>query len=87
MRKPGGYGLLCQPGSPNVEQDTYTCSHCNKVVFVKPKERPEDLGGLCKVCMGLICPHCVGKGCDPLEKKIERMEHLGRILQEYGLQR
>lgn len=57
------------------EGRTFTCQHCNKVVFVPPMADPADLGGLCKLCMGLICPTCAALGvCDTFEAKLERIE-------------
>lgn len=67
------------------ELDTFTCKHCSRVVHVKPKERPEDLGGLCKQCMGLICCNCLDKGCAPFEKKLEAAEARARALRSYGV--
>lgn len=74
MRRAGGYGLAVYDSGEITERDSFTCRHCNSVKFVKPKERPEDIGGLCKVCMGLICADCVDKGCTPFEKKLEMQE-------------
>ena len=74
MRNPGGYAVLTDPDKGVVERDTVTCKHCQKLTHVKPKQRPEDLGGLCFVCMGLICSNCVGKPCDPMEEKLKRAE-------------
>jgi len=75
MRRPGGYLLSVDPdaGSP-FEADTFTCRHCQKIVLVKPMCDPADMGGRCTVCDGLICKNCVGKGCDPMEKKLQRLE-------------
>jgi hypothetical protein len=67
------------------EMDTFTCKHCSSVVHVMVRQRPEDLGGLCKQCMGLICPRCVGLGCTPFEKKLEMVEARGRALRSYGV--
>ena len=68
------------------ELDTYSCGHCGSIRHVRPRERPEDTGGLCKQCMRLICPHCLETGrCDPLEKKLERAEQRERTLKSYGL--
>ncbi len=73
--------------APSVERDTFTCGHCSRIVLVHPKDRPEDIGGLCKVCFGLICPPCVGLlikyGCTPFIKKIEAIEHQERMLLFY----
>lgn len=68
------------------ECDTFTCFHCNRVVFVKPKCDPADLGGLCKGCMKLICANCVGKGnCDPWEEQMKRAEARYLFLCDAGL--
>ena len=85
MRKPQGYACLIEPGQANREADTFTCAHCQWLTHVRAITRPEDIGGLCKVCMGLICFRCVGKGCDPFEKKLERMEARHHTLRSYGL--
>lgn len=74
MLRPQGYATVSDPDSGLTERDTLTCSHCNSVKYVKPKERPEDIGGLCKICMGLICAHCVGKPCVPFMEKVDRLE-------------
>lgn len=72
MRKPGGWGFITQPDGKVEEHETYTCKHCNRVTQVLPKQRAEDIGGLCKVCMGLTCPECTGEGrCTLLERRIE----------------
>ncbi len=99
MRNPGGYGFLTQPDRSALrfdglrceapagisEIDTYTCFHCCRVTHVLPKMDPADLGGLCKICMKLICKYCVGKGCDPLEEKLRRSEERDRTLRSYGI--
>lgn len=75
MRKPGGYSIIVDPAFNNpTEADTFTCRHCNTVVRVKPMCDPAEMGGRCTLCDKLICKHCVGKGCDPFEKKLERLE-------------
>jgi hypothetical protein len=85
MRRPGGYAVITDPDAPVREIDTFTCGHCNRVVHVPPRCDPATLGGQCKMCMTLICPACAGKpGCDPFEKKLERMEARGRALRSYG---
>lgn len=100
MRRPGGYatvvspvrsvvnldGLRCEQIPEGVfEVDTFSCSHCQRITHVMPRMDPADLGGMCKVCYKLICPFCVGKGCDPLEKKLERSEARDRARRSYGI--
>lgn len=69
-----------------IEKDSFTCNHCQKVVTVEPRQRPEDIGGMCKVCFNLVCPECVGLyTCDVFEKKLERMEASDRFRRQAGL--
>jgi hypothetical protein len=71
MRNAGGYAFIVNPTPGKIrldggrvdmacegitEYDSFTCGHCNCVRHVRARERPEDLGGLCKSCMKLICP-------------------------------
>jgi hypothetical protein len=85
MRNPGGYAFSFDPIGVRQEADTFTCNHCNRVVVVKPKCDPADLGGMCRLCMKMICPDCVNIGsCDPMEKKLERIEASDRARRSYG---
>jgi hypothetical protein len=79
MLRPGGYAYLSDPEAGVKEWDTTTCAHCNSIVHVKAKERPENIGGLCKQCMGLICPRCVRGACVPLLKRLDDMEARARF--------
>lgn len=86
MRNAGGYAIICEPGKPNRECETFTCGHHGGIVHVKVGSRGEDIGGLCKLCMKLICSACVDLGvCDPLEKKLARSEARAEALRSYGL--
>ena len=82
MLRPGGYARIDDPDRALVEFDTFTCAHCNRVTHVKAHARPEDIGGLCKQCMGLICPRCVGEPCAPFLKRLEDMEARERFRAE-----
>ena len=99
MRRPQGYAVLTIPegaviklgGLPHkevpagvMELDTVSCGHCNRVTHVMPRMDPADMGGLCKICYGLICKFCVGRGCDPLEAKLERAEARYHALRSYA---
>ena len=90
MRRPGGFLVCTEPGGTSTT-DTFSCQHCNTIVAVPVRARPEDIGGMCQKCWQLICPRCVRiGGCTPLEKMIEQMERQGqetdRRRREYGLQ-
>jgi len=80
-----GLGTLIGPWGEITEWPTFTCGHCPNVRRVQPYCDPADLGGLCKICMRVICERCVGLGCDPFEKKLEREEaryHARRWIEE-----
>jgi hypothetical protein len=88
IRAPGsraGGWLQTITAAGTVEHDTFTCQHCGRIVVVRHGCSPEELGGRCTCCGGLICPDCVGKGCDHIEKKLERAEAREKALRSYGL--
>ena len=100
MRNPGGYAIIVTPEATQVnfdhlrceeisagthEVDTIGCGHCGRVIHVKPRMDPADMGGLCKICMKFECPACVGGGCAPLEKRLEIAEKRDRARRSYGL--
>jgi hypothetical protein len=80
MRNPGGYCIITEPGKPDVEHDTFTCGHCNRIVHVLPKQDPASLGGFCRTCWKLTCARCADGLCTPFEKKLEAMEQRDRFL-------
>ena len=85
MLKPGGYAVLSGPDGTK-EADTFTCAHCQHIVHVKPLADAADSGGLCKVCMGLICSTCVDVGtCTPWQVQWEKMEARDRFLRSVGI--
>lgn len=47
------------------------------------------MGGICHLCgdknrPSFVCELCVGKGCDPFEEKLKRMESRAYNLRCYG---
>lgn len=85
MRRPQGYAVLASPDGV-VETDTFTCGHDQRIVKVPPGADPASIGGLCKVCMQLICPQCVAKGiCTPWEQQMEKIEARDRFLRAAGI--
>jgi hypothetical protein len=87
VRQPQGYTIVTGPGPGAGERDTFTCAHCNRVKVVKPMMRAEDMGGICHLCgdknrPSFICELCLGKGCDPFEKKMKRWEARDRLIRE-----
>lgn len=81
MRHPQGYAIWTEGDGSIRERDTFTCCHCNHLVFVKPKCNASDAGGFCRCCMSFICGPCADKGtCEPFLKKIEKEERKGNLL-------
>jgi hypothetical protein len=73
MRKPGGYAHWFNGDAlPDLERDTFTCKHCNGVVFVEPFQSPTDAGGWCFHCAAPVCKYCAGKDCLAFEKLLDR---------------
>lgn len=82
MRRPGGYLAVFNPDGSKEEHDSFTCAHCQRVVLVRTKASAAECGGWCGRCAKPICPACAQKqGCTPFEKKLERIEARGRLLQ------
>lgn len=85
MRNPQGYAIIVSPGSTK-EADTFTCYHCQHIVTVQPLVSATDFGGLCKICMRLVCPNCVAQGtCTPWERQMDEMEAKERFRRSAGL--
>ncbi len=77
MKKQGGYSLIVNAADSgrNIECDTYTCRHCQRIVMVKPMCDPMDLGRRCGGCDGLLCRRCSAlDGCSHIEKRLAQME-------------
>lgn len=73
-----GYSITSGPDG-TVERDTFTCSHCQLVVYVAPRQDPSELGGFCRGCMKHICKRCNKAslstvGCVPFMKAIDLYE-------------
>ena len=84
MRNPGGYLITTYADGRTTELDSFTCSHCNTVVFVNPRCDPTDLGGRCTCCDKLICKFCVGKSCVPIEEHLRRVELRKEIFGDFS---
>lgn len=94
MRKPNGFTFATDHDGNVHAGETFRCNHCQAHTHIKPFERPESVGGLCRKCMGLMCPRCTdlaakGAACVPFEarheEEIERALERLRSLQSYGL--
>lgn len=79
-----GYAILTDPERSTRENDTFTCGHCGRVVFVKPAADPTTYGGWCGGCTKLICPLCETEKlrtltCRPIEQWLEAQEARDRF--------
>ena len=82
MRNAGGYLFSFDPTGIRQEIDTITCNHCGNVVPIKDKL--DNIGGMCRLCMKPVCAGCIENGCTPFEKKLEQAEDRDRMLRSYG---
>jgi hypothetical protein len=80
MLRPQGYSLIIDPETGNVEHDTITCAHCNKVKRLKAFIRPDEQEGFCRKCMAYVCRDCAGKPCNPIMKQVEDWEKIGNAI-------
>jgi hypothetical protein len=79
-----GYAVLSGPSGIQ-EADTFTCAHCQRIEHMPPKSQPPK-GGMCRLCMKLVCENCIASGiCDPFEKKLERIEKQDRFRRQLGI--
>lgn len=100
MRRPQGYLIVTDPDVPGqLERDTITCSHCQRVIFIKPGTGAtvylfpqvdgrvvEKMGAFCRLCMAAICLRCHHQGgCAPWEQQMEAMESRERFRRSAGL--
>ncbi len=83
MRKPQGYAVISDPNAVK-ECDTFTCCHCNGIVFVKARCDPSEAGGFCRLCYKHTCPKCADAGrCDPFEKRLAQYEARANLLRSF----
>lgn len=81
MRNAGGYAVWTYDiTGGNKERDTFTCVHCNSIVFVEPFQAAADSGGWCMSCAKPICKNCAADGqCEPFLRRIEQEEARDRL--------
>jgi len=68
------YGVEIRASGPNREFDGVICAHCGCHDRMAPGRNPEDIGARCSCCDKLICYRCRGKGCMPLEMRLDQWE-------------
>lgn len=77
-----GYLIIVDPAARSpIEAGTFCCTHCNKIVVVKPGSGIER--GFCHNCHA---PHCGGKkcwDCVPFERKLEEWEGRRQLWQSF----
>ena len=54
-----------------------TCSHCRHIMEFESRRKMDV--DVCRGCMRIICPGCVGKSCVPNEMWCEQVEREERI--------
>lgn len=89
MRQPQTYTIVSGPAPGAGEFDGYTCAHCNRPRRVKAMCPPGEMPDVCHLCgdksrPSFICELCRGKGCDPFEEKLKRMEAKQHYVAEWA---
>jgi len=79
-----GFMVITDPSARQFtcEIETFTCCHCQQIVDRMPgvvitSDAPDGrraVGAWCTCCDAPMCLRCVGKGCRPIERWLERME-------------
>lgn len=69
-----GYGVEIKAEGPNRETDGILCAHCGRYDEITPGRNPDDIGARCTCCDKFICMNCRGKGCMPLELRLDQWE-------------
>ena len=80
MQRANGYSIIIDPETQQIERDTMTCAHCQKVTHLIPFKPLAAQGGYCPKCDKLVCSGCAGKPCYPAEKMIEDWERIGNSI-------
>jgi hypothetical protein len=78
FRRQRSYGVEIRPSGTNVERDGFCCAHCPRHLWLG--RDVDDIGGRCSSCDKFICNACVGKGCMPLEYRLDQWERRGQGL-------
>jgi len=70
------------------EADTYTCTHCHRVVVMNPERKRERYK--CMGCNHHICDDCAaekaaGAPCKTMDQKFDEMRTLDAKLQSMGI--
>jgi len=57
---PQGYAVITNRATGRIEKeaDTYTCSHCQRIIHVPSGKKIEEVGDICRGCMAVICRRC-----------------------------
>lgn len=76
MRRAFGYAFLTDRESGKIvgECSTFTCARCSRLVHVKPKCDPAELGGVDYRSGRLICAPCVNSEVALWEERLIRLE-------------
>lgn len=76
------YAVEMGPGIHR-EMDLASCGHCQHQMMVPPSKDGRIIVRVAPTCSGcgkFICNECYGKGCEPWEKQMEKMEARERML-------
>ncbi len=71
---------------PEIERDTLTCGHCQRVVMIAPGNGASTPVPFCRTCMRYICPTCDARAvCTPWEMRLKAVEARAQMLRAIGV--
>jgi hypothetical protein len=86
MLRPHGYAVWEGHEGRLRERDTFSCAHCQRVVFVEPGHSPTVNAGWCGRCGAPVCRACAALGmCTPFERRLEQQEARDRFCRSIGV--
>ena len=74
-----GYAIITDNWGATQEMDTFTCSHCNGIQFIRPASGTQR--GYCFNCNHPTCGRERCLNCVPFERMIEEIEGRSRLRQ------
>ena len=74
-----GYAIITDDWGATQEMDTFTCSHCNGIQFIRPGSGTQR--GYCFNCNHPTCGRERCLNCVPFERMIEEIDGRSRLRQ------
>ena len=73
-----GYAVSSDPEAGMIERDTFTCVHCQQIVFVQPGSGDVTM---CWQCEAPVCQRCVKKDKGACKSFLRRLDKAAELEQ------